>query len=257
MEKNSPPHQNTSCKNMAESSQDLWCGGKPKHIAIIPDGNRRWARVRGLMPWIGHEEGAKNTEKIINQALKIGINSISFWGSSLENLEKRPLREKRELLRIYEKYFKKLIESEKIHKNEARINIIGKWKGQFPKNLIKILEDGIEQTKHYQKYNLNFFLAYNGDDEMIEAVRKIAKKYKPGQKITGATIKENLMTRDLPPVDLLIRTGGDPHLSVGFMMWDIANAQLYFSEKYYPDFGEKEFTEAVQKYQRRERRHGK
>jgi len=92
---------------------------------------------------------------------------------------------------------------------------------------------------------------------LIEAVKNIAKKYQPGQKITGATIKENLMTRDLPPVDLLIRTGGDPHLSVGFMMWDIANAQLYFSEKYFPDFGDAEFAEAVREYQRRERRHGK
>ena len=257
MEKNSPPHQNTLCKNMAESGQSLWCGGKPKHIAIIPDGNRRWAKAKGLKPQAGHEEGAKNIEKIINRALEIGIRYISFWGSSLENLGKRPMQEKRALLRIYEKYFKKLIESEKVHKNKARINIIGRWREQFPKNLVKILENGIERTKHYQKYNLNFFLAYNGDDEMIEAVKSIAKKYKPGQKITGATIKENLMTKDLPPVDLLIRTGGDPHLSVGFMMWDIANAQLYFSQKLFPDFEEKEFAEAVREYQRRERRHGR
>lgn len=252
-----PPHQSTSCKNMAKGDVDLWCGGKPKHIAIIPDGNRRWAKARGLAPWDGHEEGAKNIEKIVNRALEMKIKSISFWGSSLENLGKRPFAEKRALLRIYEKYFKKLIASEKIHKNKARINIIGRWKEQFPKNLVKILEDGIEQTKNYKNYNLNFFLAYNGDDEMIEAVKSIVEKYKPGQKITGTTIKENLMTRDLPPVDLLVRTGGDPHLSVGFMMWDIANAQLYFSQKLFPDFKEKEFTEAVREYQKRERRHGK
>ncbi|MFA4817230.1 MAG: polyprenyl diphosphate synthase [Parcubacteria group bacterium] len=229
----------------------------PKHIAIIPDGNRRWARARGLKPWAGHEAGVKNIEKIVEQAFKIGIKAISFWGSSLENLEKRPMAEKKELLRIYEKYFKKIIESDEIHQNQARINIIGRWREQLPKNLVKILEDGIKRTQHYQKYDLNFFLAYSGDDEMIEAVKNIAKKYQPGQKITGATIKENLMTKDLPPVDLLIRTGGDPHLSVGFMMWDIANAQLYFSEKLFPDFGAKEFSEAVKEYQRRERRHGK
>jgi len=229
----------------------------PKHIAIIPDGNRRWAKARGFEPWIGHDEGAKNIEKIVNQAFELGITTVSFWGSSLENLGKRPMREKKALLRIYEKYFEKLIGSEKVHSNKARINIFGRWREQLPKKLVKILEEGIEKTKNYKNYNLNFFLAYNGDDEMIEAVKNIAKKYKSGQKITGATIKENLMTKDLPPVDLLIRTGGDPHLSVGFMMWDIANAQLYFSEKYFPDFGDAEFAEAVRVYQRRERRHGR
>lgn len=257
MKKNLPSHQRALCKNMAKSDEGFWCGGVPKHIAIIPDGNRRWAKARGLKPWDGHEAGAKNMEKIVEQAFKLEIKSLSFWGSSLENLGKRPLREKKALLRIYEKYFKKIIESKEIHQNQARINIIGKWREQLPKKLVKILEDGMEKTKNYKNYNLNFFLAYSGDDEMIDAVENIAKKYKPGQKITGATIKENLTTKKLPPVDLLIRTGGDPHLSVGFMMWDIANAQLYFSEKYFPDFGEKEFAEAVREYQRRERRHGR
>jgi tritrans,polycis-undecaprenyl-diphosphate synthase [geranylgeranyl-diphosphate specific] len=229
----------------------------PTHIAIIPDGNRRWAKVRNLEPWKGHEEGAKNTEKIIKQAFKMGIKGLSFWGSSLENLEKRPISEKKALLQIYEKYFEKLIGSDDVHEKKIKINVIGKWREQFPKKLAGILEEGVEKTSHYRKYNLNFFLAYSGDDEMIEAVKKIVKNYKFGQKITSATIKKNLMTSNLPPVDLLIRTGGDPHLSVGFMMWDIANAQLYFSEKYYPDFSNAEFAEAVREYQRRERRHGK
>lgn len=229
----------------------------PIHVAIIPDGNRRWAKAKGLPPWAGHEAGAKNIENIVNQALEIGIKSISFWGSSLENLEKRPLSEKRALLSIYEKYFKKLIESEKVHRNQAQINILGKWQESFPAGLKRLLERGIERTKNHKKYLLNFFLAYNGDDEMVEAVRNIAKKYRSGMKVTAATIKENLMTKNLPPVDLLIRTGGDPHLSVGFMMWDIANAQLYFSEKNFPDFGEKEFMEAIGEYQRREKRQGK
>jgi undecaprenyl diphosphate synthase len=182
---------------------------------------------------------------------------VSFWGSSISNLEKRPLREKQELLKIYKKYFLKLIDSADIHDNEVRISVIGRWREQFPSELKKILEDGIKKTAHYGRNSLNFFLAYNGDDEMIEAVKTIAKNYKKGQKIVGDTIKKNLMTRDLPAVDLLIRTGGDPHLSVGFMMWDIANAQLYFSEKYFPDFKEKQFQEAVEEYARRERRHGK
>jgi undecaprenyl diphosphate synthase len=228
----------------------------PTHIAIIPDGNRHWARKNGLKPWEGHEEGAKNTENITREALKMGIKCLSFWGSSLENLKKRPLRERQELLRVYEKYFKRLIESRDIHENKARINIIGRWREQFPARLKKVLEDGIKKTEMYNNRFLNFFLAYNGDDEMIEAVRSIIRSGIAANKITEKIIKDNLMTKDLPPVDLLIRTGGEPHLSVGFMMWDIANAQLYFPEVYYPDFDEKEFRKAIEEYQRRERRHG-
>jgi len=229
----------------------------PIHIAIIPDGNRRWAKEKGLEPWAGHEEGAKNIERLVRKAFDLGIKCISFWGSSLENLQKRPLREKQELLRIYEEYFKRLMESEDIFKNEAKINVIGRWKQQLPSSLVKIIEDGMEKTKNHSKYDLNFFLAYSGDDEMIEAVKNISKSGIDAGKIDGDVIKSNLMTKNLPVVDYLIRTGGEPHLSAGFMMWDIANAQLYFSEKYFPDFNENELQSAVEEYQRREKRIGK
>jgi len=229
----------------------------PTHIAIIPDGNRRWAKMHGLKPWEGHEEGAKNIERLVRYALKLGIRSISFWGSSIDNLTKRPWQEKRTLLKIYEKYFRRLIKSDDIRNNQARINVIGRWREQFPDKLKKILEEGIEETKNYKNYLLNFFLAYNGDDDMIEAAKSIAMNYRSEQKITGKTIKNNLMTKDLPPVDFLIRTGGEPHFSVGFMMWDIANAQIYFSEKYFPDFNESEFQKSINEYQKQEQRHGK
>ena len=229
----------------------------PTHIAIIPDGNRRWAKMHGLKPWEGHEEGAKNIERLVRYALKLGIRSISFWGSSIDNLTKRPWQEKRTLLKIYEKYFRRLIKSDDIRNNQARINVIGRWREQFPDKLKKILEEGIEETKNYKNYLLNFFLAYNGDDDMIEAAKSIAVNYRSEQKITGKTIKNNLMTKDLPPVDFLIRTGGEPHFSVGFMMWDIANAQIYFSEKYFPDFNESEFQKSINEYQKQEQRHGK
>ncbi len=229
----------------------------PVHVAIIPDGNRRWARARGLNPWKGHAVGADNMEVLTRKAFESGVKHLSFWGSSLENLRKRPLREKKELLDIYETYFKRLMVSDDIVKNDTRINVIGKWRQQLPRKLINLFDKGIKETKHRIGSFLNFFLAYNGDDEMLEAVKKIARNHKPGQKITGQTIKDNLMTRELPPVDFLIRTGGEPHLSVGFMMWDIANAQFYFSEKHFPDFGEKELDEAIKDYQKRGQRGGK
>lgn len=229
----------------------------PRHVVIIPDGNRRFAAAHGLKPWEGHEAGAQNTEKLIREARKMGIREISFWGSSLENLTKRPLAESRALLRIYETYFKKLLGSGDIHTDQARIRFIGHWEEQFPASLKEVMYECIEATKSYDKYFLNFFLAYSGDDEMRLAFQAVAATLQPGEKVTDEMIKGSLMTRELPPVDLLIRTGGEPHLSAGFMMWDIANTQLYFSDKFYPDFDEAALREAVVDYVSRGRRFGK
>lgn len=230
----------------------------PSHVVIIPDGNRRWATDRGLNPWEGHEAGAQNTERLVRKARAMGIRHISFWGSSMENLQKRPLPETQALLKIYTNYFSKLCESPDIHQDKARINFIGHWEEQFPAPLKKILYKCIESTKDYDEYHLNFFLAYSGDDEMLLAIRKIAAEYSDNPKaIDASVIKQNLMTHDLPSVDLLIRTGGEPHLSAGFMMWDVANSQLYFSDKHYPDFDENEFELAIEDYRNRGRRFGK
>lgn len=230
----------------------------PVHVAIIPDGNRRWARERGLESWEGHEAGAKTLEKVLRENLDLGVKHITFWGSSLDNLRKRPWREKKALLDIYRRYFLKLIESEDIHKNEVRVNVIGKWEEQFPETVKKIIRKCMRRTERYQKYFLNFLLAYSGDDELVEAVGSLIEKCKGKVKrITSKMIKDHLMTRDLPPVDLLIRTGGEPHMSAGFMMWDLANAQMYFTETLWPDFDEKKAREAIMDYSRRARRYGR
>lgn len=229
----------------------------PKHVAIIPDGNRRWARERGLKPWEGHDAGAKNLEKVLRENLDLGVEHVTFWGSSLDNMRKRPLREKKALLDVYRKYFLKLIDSDDIHKNQVRINVIGKWEEQFPEALKRIIHKCIDRTKRYRKYFLNFLLAYSGDDEILDAMKKIAGRCKGKAKITAQLVKSHLMTKDLPPVDLLVRTGGEPHISAGFMMWDLRDAQLYFSETLWPDFDEKKMREAVTDYSRRARRFGK
>lgn len=229
----------------------------PNHVAIIPDANRRWARERGLKPWKGHEAGAANMEALVKYSLQKGINCLSFWGSSLDNLSKRPLEEKQELLSIYKRYFTKLIESKEIHEYEARINVIGRWEEQFPESLKKIIRDGLEKTKHYKKKMLNFLLAYSGTDEMLQAVQNIVNKVEARTEVTSEMIKENLMTKDMPTVDYVIRTGGEPHWSAGFMMWDTADSQLYFSEEKFPDFNEEKFEEALQEFSNRQRRYGK
>ncbi len=230
----------------------------PVHVAIIPDGNRRWAKKKGLKPWDGHEEGAKNLEKVLLSLLDLGVKHVTFWGSSMDNLQKRPWMEKRALLGIYRRYFAKLLDSKDIHGNEVRINVIGHWEEQFPAALKKIIHKCIRKTEKYKKHFLNFLLAYSGDDEMVEATNKIIRNLKGKVKhITSEMIKEHLMTRDLPPVDFLVRTGGEPHNSAGFMMWDVANAQLYFSEVLWPDFDEKKMRESILDYAKRGRRFGK
>jgi undecaprenyl diphosphate synthase len=228
----------------------------PGHVAIIPDANRRWAREKGLPSWKGHEAGAENFEKIISYSLKRGIKCLSIWGSSVDNLTKRPLDEKKALLDIYKRYFTKMLEGREIYENEVRVNFIGRWEEQFPDSLKQIIYDVIGKTKHYQKRILNFMLAYSGTDEMLYSIEKINAKYEKGVKITAEMIKENLMTVGIPAVDYLIRTGGEPHNSAGFMMWDVADAQLYFSSEKFPDFTPEKFEEALEEYARRERRFG-
>lgn len=229
----------------------------PIHVAIVPDGNRRWAEKRGLQPWEGHEAGAKNLEKLIQTMLKRGIKCFSIWGSSMDNLLKRPIKEKKALLEIYKKYFQKLLEGKEIYENEVKVNFIGRWEEQFPQSLKKLIYKVINKTKCYKKRMLNFMLAYSGTDDMLQAIEKINNKYKQRMTITAGIVKENLMTATLPPVDFMIRTGGEPHNSNGFLMWDGADAQLYFSKEFFPDFNSKELEESLDEYAKRQRRFGK
>ena len=226
----------------------------PHHVVIIPDGNRRYAKSLGREPWYGHELGAKNTENLIKKAHALGIRELSFWGSSLENLKKRPLEETRALLRIYETYFKELLRNTDIHESKVRVRLIGRWREQFPEGLKKILFEIEEATREYDQYGLNFFLAYSGDDDMLQAVKALSLSK---DEVTRESLKAALMTAELPPVDYMIRTGGDAHLSAGFMMWDTANSELFFSDLFYPAFEEKAFEEAILDFGERARRHGK
>lgn len=226
----------------------------PKHVAVIPDGNRRWARKRNIDPWEGHRAGAQVTERLIQTVREIGIRELSFWGSSLDNLAKRPMEEKMALLQIYTDNFTRLIQSSEIHEDQVKIRCIGHWEEQFPDALKELLRRGIEATQKYDRYCLNFFLAYNGDEDMLNAVKTLSRS---GDEVTEKTLKAHLMTAALPPVDLLIRTGGDPHLSTGFMMWETKDAALSFPDCYYPDFSPQAFTQIIEEYIGRERRFGR
>ena len=231
----------------------------PKHVAIIPDGNRRWAKKRKLKPWIGHQEGAKKFEAVLEKAAEMKIPYLTFWAGSLDNLTKRPKIEVKFLVKVYKNYFKKIIQDERIHKNKVQINVFGRWKDLLPLETKKIIERAIKVTKDYNQFFLTFLIAYNGTDEMIECIKKIINLSNPHPiKINEKTIKENLWTKNLPAVDLVIRTGcvGDPHNSAGFMMWETAYSQLYFTKTLFPDFSPKEFEAIIKDFSKRERRMG-
>lgn len=243
----------------------------PQHIALIPDGNRRWARKRGFKPWIGHRAGVKSFEKVLERALEFKIPYFTFWGASFDNLTKRPKVEISFLDEIYREQFKRVLKDKRIHQNEVQVNVFGLWKEVLPPETQKAIKKAIEATKKYSKNFLTFLLAYNGTDEMKIAIQKIVdqaqkkvldsiKSKKDNKlKVTDQLIKENLWTKDLPPVDLVIRTGceKDPHMSAGFMMWDTAYSQYYFTETLFPDFGPEEFEEVIKDFVDRERRMGK
>lgn len=230
------------------------------HIAIIPDGNRRWAKANGKTPEEGHLAGFERTREIIEKAFFGGkVKNLTLWGASLDNLAKRPQDEVQHLYKNFANYIKALLTYKEIHTQKIRINIFGLWKNIFPIKVQKIIQKAIDSTKDYSNYTLNFLLGYNGDEEMLQAIRKISdqKLANPSLEITPELLKKSLYTKDLPPVDLLIRTGGEPHNSVGFMMWDTANSQYYFTDINYPDFSIEELDKAIFEYNNREQRRGK
>lgn len=230
------------------------------HIAIIPDGNRRWARRRKIPVEMGHKIGARTTERIFEKALELKIPYLTFWAASWDNLTKRSKEEVKFLVRLITEEFQKLIKDARVKENEVKIRILGRFSEVLPPKTLKIIERIIERTQNHNLFHLTFLLAYSGTDEMLEAVKKIIKfTRKRAIKVTEDLIKNSLWTGDLPPVDLVIRTGceGDPHNSAGFMMWQTAYSQYYFTKTLYPDFTVKEFEEAINDYSKRERRYGK
>ena len=231
----------------------------PIHIAIIPDGNRRWAKRHKLDTWFGHKKGTESMDMLADVIVELNIPHLSFWGSSRDNLIKRSKAEVEFLLSMFKEKFLELSENRKVHDNKIKINIFGDWRKQFPTDVCLSLNAAIDSTKNYSNFFLNFFLAYSGTSETLDAIKCIARSARKDMslKIDKNLLKSCLLTRDLPPVDLMIRTGGEPHLSDGFMMWDTANAQLYFSEKLWPDFDQNDLRDAIKDYSNRSRRFGK
>jgi undecaprenyl diphosphate synthase len=226
----------------------------PTHIAIIPDGNRRWAKDQNISPIEGHRQGAEVMRVLMPHAADQGVQYVSIWGMSLDNFKKRDMKEVAGLLALFRSEFLNLATSEDIHTRKVRINVIGRWREKFPLPVKSAVQKAIDATAHYSNHYLNFFLAYDGIDEMKQAIYDMIRE--GVETVTSETIKQHLFTKDLPPVDLIIRTGGEPHLSAGFMMWDVTDSQLWFTDKFWPSFTSADFDVALEEYASRKRRKG-
>ena len=227
----------------------------PQHIAIIMDGNRRWAKNKNMPVSFGHKEGAKTLEKIVRYANKIGIQYITVYAFSTENWE-RTEEEVSALMNLFQSYlddYSKRADSENI-----KVKIIGSKKGLSDK-MQKSIERCMERTKNNTGITFNIALNYGGRDEILQAVKNIAQKVKNNEidikEIDENTISQNLYTQDQPDPDLLIRTSGEIRLS-NFLPWQLAYTEFVFIEKNWPDFEEKDLDDAIQIYQKRNRKFG-
>ena len=227
----------------------------PLHVALIPDGNRRWAKARGRLPHQGHIEGAKISGKIFTAALDSGVTHLTFWGSSVANLTKRSKTEVAFLYKVFEQYFTNLLERSELEEHQVRVRALGRWREFFPDGPRAAVERVITKTAKHDGACLTFLLGYSGTDEMRDAIRKLREEAGEGTP-SDEEVKAALWTRDLPPVDLVIRTGGEPHWSQGFMMWDVAEAQLHFTETLWPAFRPEELKSILERYTKTERRRG-
>ena len=231
-------------------------GPLPAHLAIIMDGNGRWAKERGKMRVFGHENGVKAVRNTVETAAKIGIKYLTLYAFSTENW-KRPKIEVETLMGLLVSTLKNELKT--LHKNNIRLNAIGRI-NTLPKKAYEELQEVIEQTSTNDAMTLTLALSYGSREELTSAFRELATKVKNNiispADIDETIINKHLYTHDLPDVDLLIRTSGEFRIS-NFLLWQIAYAELYFTSVFWPDFSEAHLIEAIESYQNRERRFGK
>lgn len=228
----------------------------PKHVAVIMDGNGRWAKQRGKLRTFGHNKGVKAVRETVESAAEIGVEHLTLYAFSTENWN-RPKFEINALMTLLVKTINK--ETKTLTENNIRLNAIGDLQS-LPKSCLKELNEAIEKTKGNTRMTLTLALSYSSKWEITEAIKAIAKNVKTGklsvEEIDESTIDRHLCTLNIPDPELLIRTSGEHRIS-NFLLWQIAYAELYFTDKLWPDFDRKDFEAAIIDYQGRERRFGK
>ena len=226
----------------------------PKHVAIIMDGNGRWAKERGKKRSEGHLEGSKTLEKLAFHILNKGVETLSVFAFSTENF-KRSVEEVNYLMNLIVEYFKK--KAAKFNENNIRVLISGR-KTNLKSDVLEIIDYIQDMTKNNTGGTLNICFNYGGQEEIIDASKSIAEDYKNGNILLDDLNKDSFskyLYHDLLPIDLLIRTSGELRIS-NFMLFSLAYSELYFTDTYFPDFNEEEFDKAILEYQKRNRRFG-
>lgn len=229
----------------------------PKHIGIIMDGNRRFAKRLMKTPWKGHEWGARKVESVLEWCFELDIRMLTLYSFSIENMN-RPKQEFDLLMDLFEKEFSSAADNPKIHENKVRINVIGRTE-MLPEKVQKAIRKAVEATKNYKDYVVNFAVAYGGRQEIVDATKKIAEDVRDGklspEQVDEHAFSEHLYLPDMPDPELIIRTSGERRTS-GFLPWQSTYSELYFCDKLWPDFEKEDLVKAIDDFNARQRRFG-
>jgi len=227
----------------------------PAHVAIIMDGNGRWARARGLPRAAGHRQGAEAVRRAVRGAADLGIPYLTLFGFSAENW-KRPVTEVDDLMGLLRRYLKS--EIAELHKNDVKLRVIGE-RPRLPGDIVRLIDEAERTTHDNTRLTVTMALSYGGRQEIVTAARRLARDAAAGrldpEAIDEALFAAQLFTADMPDPDLLIRTSGEQRLS-NFLLWQTAYSELVFTERLWPDFSEADLAAAVEEFQRRDRRYG-
>ena len=228
----------------------------PKHVAIILDGNRRFAKRLMLDPRKGHEFGRTKVEQLVDWCVELGIKELTLYTFSIQNFN-RPKDEFDYLINLMLDAFNKFYNDPKIEKNGIRINVIGRYR-MFPPKVVESIEKIMKKTEHNSKFVINFAMAYGGREELTDTMKKIALEISKG-KLTPEDIDENVVQKHLymeSEPDLIIRTGGDKRTS-NFLMWQASYSEWFFVDKMWPEFTKEDLIGIFKEFEERERRFGK
>ena len=233
-------------------------GKAPRHVAIIMDGNRRFARKAGVGQEQGHTRGTKKLEEVLDWCRELGVKHVTVYAFSTDNFN-RPDKEVEGLMRMFEEKFRRVASDPRVHEHRIRVRVVGDL-SRLPSSLVEAIGQAEEATKGYDGYSLNLAIAYGGRAELVDAMRRICERIERGElrprDVDERVVGEHLYTAGLPDPDLIIRTSGEERLS-GFLLWQSAYSELYFCEACWPEFSKLDFLRAVRTYQSRERRFGK
>jgi tritrans,polycis-undecaprenyl-diphosphate synthase [geranylgeranyl-diphosphate specific] len=229
----------------------------PHHVAIIMDGNRRYAKDFGLLVSEGHDKGREKLEDVLEWCMEIGVRMLTVYAFSTENVG-RSKGEVDTLMRMFVENFRRLGDDERVHKNRIKVSVLGQ-KDLLPKDLQEAIRYAEEKTKDYDKYYFNLAVGYGGREEIVQGIKKLAEAVKDGKlgvdDIDEKTFSKFLYTKDMPDPDLILRTSGEERIS-NFLLWQLAYSELYFSDIYWPGFRKIDFLRAVRSFQLRKRRFG-